>query len=117
MRGFWTGTYRQAPSPATRAKASNLGLFPPVKAPHVKAVDHDKGSGEPEPGDGVLQVIVGQIEPRLSALWPTAWHVTFLRLKEERRHVKRCGRKHRRDHAVQITPEPVIGRGLVVRRE
>ena len=61
-----------------------------------------------------MQVVVGKVEPRLTAFGPGSRHLALLGLEEEGRDLDGSPGKHRPRHGVKIAPEPAVGLRTVV---
>ena len=80
--------------------------------------DGDQRRGQPVPGDGVLQVTIGQLEPGDATLWPSTRYAGFgLRIDEEWNEPRCLLAKGGHGQSVEIAPVPYVVRHVVFRRE
>src|SRR6516165_5152528 len=87
---------------------------PPPASDHPRRVDSDQHRGEAEPGQGVLEVVVGQARLHWARMREAAGRYRAFHLHIERRGI---GDVLRRGHCRGIAGKPDVARGIAGGRE
>src|ERR1700692_1285976 len=82
-----TGTVIEKPTPSQGTRKAAFFADSAAARAESEGREHpNKRGGEPEPGDGILQVVVRQVDHDLAGTRQAAWRHRGLHFDEEPRH-------------------------------